>query len=306
MQTVLIYMEVRMKYATVQGQEQISATHLTSYYEANYKLGWCYMDAFPRPCFSQVLLDEIDQWYAYVKRRNEEGAEQEFKYLVLASNIPGIFNLGGDLNLFKQLIEEGDYNTLFDYAKSCIDVLFQNISHLNEKLTTISLVQGDALGGGFEAALSCNVLIAEKGTKMGLPEVLFNLFPGMGAFSLLSQKIGVVKTKKMIFSGQRYSAEELYDMGVVDILAEKGEGKQAVYSYIKRAERAANSYSAMREVQDMTTQITYQELMEITRIWVEAALRLRKRDLRMMEHLVSRQTAKQKNKKTMGPDSIDF
>ena len=283
-----------MNYVTApQQQEQNSYTHLTTHYEAKYKLGWYYMNAFPRACFSQILLKDIEQWFSYVKKRNEDGEEQEFKYLVLASNIPGTFNFGGDLNLFRLLIEKGDYNALFDYAKSCINVLFQNISHLNDKLTTISLVQGDALGGGFEAALSSNILIAEKGTKMGLPEVLFNLFPGMGAFSLLSHKIGVSKAEKMILSGQLYSAEELYAMGVVDLLAEKGEGKLAIYSYIKQAERASNSYRAMREIQDMTNQITYQELLDITRIWVEAALRLGKRDLKMMKRLVSRQTLKQ-------------
>jgi len=267
-------------------------SHLAVHYEEKYKLGWYYMKAFPRACFSQTLLKEIDQWFSYVKKRNEDCEEQEFKYLVLASNIPGTFNLGGDLNLFKVLIEKGDYNALFDYAKACINVLFQNITHLNDKLTTISLVQGDALGGGFEAALSSNILVAEKGTKMGLPEVLFNLFPGMGAFSLLSRKIGASKAQQLILSGQLYSAEELYDLGVVDILAEKGEGELAIYSYIKQAERATNSYRAMREIQDMTNQITYLELIDITKIWVEAALRLGKRDLRMMERLVSRQTAR--------------
>jgi len=52
-------------------------------------------------------------------------------------------------------------------------------------LTTISLAQGDALGGGFEAALSCSVIIAERRARFGFPEVMFNLFPGMGptAFS---------------------------------------------------------------------------------------------------------------------------
>lgn len=282
---------------TLLQQEQYPNTqhysHLTVHYEEKYKLGWYCMNAFPRACFSQTLLKEIDQWFSYVKKRNEDCEEQEFKYLVLASDIPGTFNLGGDLNLFRLLIEKGDYNALFNYAKACINVLFQNISHLNDKLTTISLVQGDALGGGFEAALSSNTLIAEKGTKMGLPEVLFNLFPGMGAFSLLSHKIGASKAEKMILSGQLYSAEELYDMGVVDILAEKGEGELAIYKYIKQAERATNSYRAMREVQDITNQITHQELLDITRIWVDAALRLGKRDLRMMERLVSRQTARQ-------------
>lgn len=274
----------------------LATTHLTTYYEEKYKLGWGYMNPFPRACFSKDLLSEIDKWFSYIIKRNKDSEEQEFKYLVLASEVPGIFNLGGDLNLFKDLIEKDDFDSLFDYAKVCIKLVYQIITHLNDKLTTIALVQGDALGGGFECALSSNVLIAEKGCNMGLPEVLFNLFPGMGAFSLLSHKIGVSKAEKMILSGQLYSAEKLYDMGVVDILAEKGEGKDAVYNYIKQAERAPNSYRAMREIHDATNQITHKELLDITRIWAETALKLKKRDLRMMERLVYRQTSKQNNK----------
>jgi DSF synthase len=115
----------------------------------------------------------------------------------------------------------------------------------------------------------------------------------MGAYSLLSRRVGGAKAEQMILSGQLYSAEELYELGIVDILAEKGDGELAVLDYIKRAERAANGYRAMREVKDLCNPITYQELLDITTIWVEAALRLDKRDLRMMERLVSRQNSKQ-------------
>jgi DSF synthase len=59
--------------------------------------------------------------------------------------------------------------------------MYENIIHLDRDVTTIALVQGDALGGGFETALSSNVLIAERSAKLGFPEILFNLFPGMGA-----------------------------------------------------------------------------------------------------------------------------
>lgn len=96
----------------------------------------------------------------------------------------------------------------------------------------------------------------------------------------------------MILSGRLYTAEELHELGVVDILAEKGEGELALADYIRRAERAANGYRAMREVKDACNPVTYQELLEITTIWVEAALRLEDRDLRMMERLVGRQTGK--------------
>lgn len=267
--------------------------HLTTHYEEKHKIGWYFMHATPRPCFSPALLQDIDNWFSQVKQEQDRDDGPEYRYLVLASDVEGTFNLGGDLNLFRTLIAEGDANGLLDYAKACINVLYQNIVHLERNLTTISLVQGDALGGGFEAALSSNVLIAERGSKMGLPEILFNLFPGMGAYSLLSRRVGGAKAEQMILSGQLYSAEELYELGVVDILAEKGEGELALLDYIKRAERAANGYRAMREVKDICNPITYQELLDITTLWVKAARRLEKRDLRMMERLVSRQNSKQ-------------
>lgn len=272
--------------------EQSPYRHLTTHYEEKYQLGWFFMHATPRPCFNPELLQDIDAWFTQVRREQDSEEGRDYRYLVLASDVDGVFNLGGDLNLFRTLIAEGDYDGLLDYAKACINVLYQNIVHLDRDMTTISLVQGDALGGGFEAALSSNVLIAERGSKMGLPEVLFNLFPGMGAYSLLSRKIGPARAEQMILSGQLYSAEELHEMGVVDILAEKGEGELAVLDYIKRADRAANGYRAMREVRDRCSTLDYQELLDITTIWVEAALRLGKRDLRMMERLVSRQNGK--------------
>ena len=60
---------------------------------------------------------------------------------------------------------------------------------LGGDVRTIALVQGDALGGGMELALSCHTIVAEEGVGMGLPEVLFGLFPGMGAYSFLCKRV---------------------------------------------------------------------------------------------------------------------
>ena len=173
------------------------------------------------------------------------------------SSVDNVFNLGGDLAIFLQLIKNSDREGLLNYAVKCIDTLYRNMIHVDCELTTIALVQGDALGGGFEGALPSNVLIAERGTKLGLPEVLFNLFPEMGAYSLLARKVGPVKAEEIILSGKLYLAEELYDLGIVDILAEKGEGETAVYQYINAANRRSNSYQAMRKVKDICIPISY-------------------------------------------------
>ncbi len=270
-------------------------TQLTTHYDKKYKTGWYYMHAQPRSCFTSQLLDEINDYQQTVKYDMLKTKQNQYDYLVLASEVEGTFNLGGDLAVFFELIKNKNKVGLLEYAIKCINVLHQNMTHLDSELTTISLVKGDALGGGFEAALSSNILIAERGSKLGLPEVLFNLFPGMGAYSLLSRKVNRVKAEEIILSGKLYSAEELYELGIVDVLAEKGQGEMAVYQYIKTANAKANSYNAIRKVRDLCDNISYDELLNITKVWVDSAIKLTHKDLRMMERLVARQTAKNTN-----------
>lgn len=266
-------------------------SQLKTYYDANNKIGWLLMNGSPRPCFTPTLLHEIATYHQQVRIEMAETNNQKYDYLVASSDVEGVFNLGGDLDLFSSLIQARDRDGLMDYAVSCINVLHANMVHLDVEATTIVLVKGDALGGGFEAVLSSNVVIAERDVKMGLPEVLFNLFPGMGAYSLLARKIGPIKAEQMILSGKIYSADELYDMGIVDILAEKGQAELALYDYVKKANRTSNSYKAMAKVKDIVNPVSYQELLDITKIWVDAALNLTDKDLRMMNRLVKRQTA---------------
>lgn len=280
-------------YHTLPQREVSQLSQLKTHYDAKHKIGWFLMDSAPRPCFTPTLLNNISSYFESVKKEMRESNNEKYDFLVLDSNIDGVFNLGGDLNLFSSKIQQGDREGLLHYATSCIDVLYANMTHLDTELTTVALVKGDALGGGFEAALSSNLLIAERGVKMGLPEVLFNLFPGMGAFSLLSRKIGAANAEKMILSGTLYTAEELFEQGVVDIIAEKGEAEIELHKYIKARKRIANSYTAMQKVKDRCNTISYQELIDITNIWVDAALKLQNKDLRMINRLVIRQTAKE-------------
>ena len=273
--------------------QQNDYTQLTTYYDELNQVAWGYMNAEPRPCFTGTLLREIVDWFGDVARRIDDPDSADVNYVVVASGHPGVYNLGGDLNLFRQLIEARDRESLYKYAQACIRPLFLNALHLNRPhLKTITLVQGDALGGGFECALSGNVLIAERGTKMGFPEILFNLFPGMGAMTLLGRKIGYSKAEKVILSGKLYTAEEMYELGAVDVLVEQGGGEQAVYEFIRKEARQRNGALALRAARELSQPIAHDELMRIAELWVDAALRLESKDLRMMERLVARQTGK--------------
>ena len=124
---------------------------------------------------------------------------------------------------------------------------------------------------------------------MGFPEVLFSLFPGMGAFNLLTRRVNPSLAEKMMISGRLYNAEELYDMGIVDVLVEDGEGTVAVNSYINSNRKRRNTMSAIKKVHQLVNPVDYKELIEIGDIWIDAAFNISEKDLRTMSRLVRSQ-----------------
>ena len=210
-------------------------------------------------------------------------------YLVSASAIPGTYNLGGDLSLFAEHIRAGDRTMVATYAHACIDVVYANSRAFELPMVTIALIEGDALGGGLECALSYDVIVAERSAKVGFPEALFNLFPGMGAYSFLSRRIGRAGAERLIMSGKTYSAEEAFRDGVIDVLAEDGQGVAEVERYIHRASKRLNMQQAVYQTRRRVEQVTESELRDVVDIWTDTAMRLGPNDLRMMDRLAAAQ-----------------
>jgi DSF synthase len=276
-----------------QGVEFNFSPQLTARYDTQTRAMWSRWTAEPRPCFNASLLADIRTYYEFLTQTGgmlaHNGEDHPIEYVVLASGMPGVFNLGGDLDLFKDLIGSHDRAGLLRYGRACIDVLYRNYIAHELPLTTISLVQGECLGGGFEAALSSDVIVAERSARFGFPEILFNLFPGMGAYSFLDRKIGQKGAEQLISSGKVYSAEEMLAMGVVDAIAEDGQGEAEVAALIKRRARMRNGLAALSATRRRVHSISFEELLDVVQIWVDAALRINLRDLKLMQRLVSRQ-----------------
>lgn len=281
------------KLETLKNPLDVKYTQLSTRFDHEYGILWSLMSPSGVPCYNLDLLSELQRYHQSVEDCGGKiwmGSElRTIRYLVAASTVPGVFNLGGQLALFGELIKKSDRNALMHYAVKCIDAMASRIRHCDLPLVTISLVQGDALGGGFEAALTSDIIIAERRSRMGFPEILFNLFPGMGAYSFLARKIGSLEAEKMILSGKLYSAEELHALGLVDVLAEDGYGEMALYEYIRKQTRRANGYMALQKAKQRFSPTTYQELMDITTVWVDAALSLDEKDIKVMERLARSQ-----------------
>lgn len=272
-----------------QNKSAIKYTQFTTRYDSETSAIWCWMKPEPRPCMNIQLTDELiqlQQQLTTTYKTYHPDTIWPFRHLVLASKIPGIYNLGGDLELIKRYIVNKEEDKLREYAHKAIDLLHHNINNLDLPITMVSLVQGQALGAGFEAALSCDVIIAERSSRLGFPEILFNMFPGMGAYNLLARRIGSALAERIILSGKTYSADELYDMGVVDIVAEDGNGVQATEDYLNSHNQSHNTIRSMKKIRQIVHPITRQHLDDIADIWFEAAMDLSTKDLEKMERLL--------------------
>lgn len=249
---------------------------------------WTFMRPRGRPSYNPDLLDDFHAWQHGIMAMFA-GRRKDLRFLVLGSRTPGVFNLGGDLELFSAKIRERDRDTLVAYGRSCVRILHRNINGLGMPVVTIGLAQGDALGGGFESLLSFNVVIAERGAKFGFPENLFGLFPGMGAYSLLARRIGAARAEEMILTGRSYTAEEMKDAGLVHILAEPGQGIAAARDYIERQKRRHAGTRAVFQAGRVVEPLPLEELDRIVEIWADACLELGERDLKVMQRLVAAQ-----------------
>ncbi|MEN8107877.1 MAG: crotonase/enoyl-CoA hydratase family protein [Pseudomonadota bacterium] len=246
-----------------------------------------------RPCFTTELLDDI--WTA--QRSISETAKAEYRedrsdrllFQVITSADKQVFSLGGDLEYFITLIETKDREALLRYARTCVDIQYASITHYDIPFTTIALVESEALGGGFEAALSANVLVAERKARFGFPEITFGMFPGMGALSLLIRKITPGMARRLMMDNRVYTATELYELGVVDVLAPDGGGKAAVAGYIKRHTNAAPGLHGFQAAVDRALPISYEELLDVVELWVDAALQLSGKNRRLMAYFARAQ-----------------
>lgn len=254
---------------------------------------WLFMHADAatgiRPCCRKDMLDEMWSYMAAITRSPAERHNGTLRHFVLASDAVA-YNLGGDLDLFTRLIREGNRDLLLNFAQRCVEGVHHLHTGFGGDVRSIALIQGDALGGGLEMALACHTIVAEEGSGLGLPEVLFGLFPGMGAYSFLCRRVSPHLAEKIILDGRVYSAEEMHAMGVVDVLVKKGEGRAAVEELIRQQQRTPQSYLAMNAARAIAQPVSYDELLEITKVWVDSALALGDRSLRTMDRLIKAQT----------------
>lgn len=146
----------------------------------------------------------------------EVAADNDVWVVVLRAAGEKAFCVGADLK------ERAGFtlDELYDNRKQ-IRGMFEALRSLPQP--TIASVFGFALGGGCELALSCDMVIAAKGTKIGLPETRVGLIPAGGGTQLLTRKLGTSRAKELIFRGRQLDTEEATALGLVAGICERDE-----------------------------------------------------------------------------------
>lgn len=264
-------------------------------YDKSHEVLWSAMNQKDIiPSFNPELVREITHHQNEIEKTGgilyDGNKVLNIRYAVAYSLTPNVFNLGGQLSLMRDLIVNRNREALRDYAIKATNTLAHRLFRFNvPSITTISLLQGNTLGAGLEAALTSDVIIAERKSIIGFPEILFNMFPGMGGYSLTARKAGTKVADEMILKGKLYTAEQAYEMGLVDVLVDDGQGEKAVYDWIEKNNRQSLGFLAVQKAKNRFNPITYDELLDITHIWLDTALKLSEHDLSIMERFVQRQ-----------------
>ena len=252
---------------------------------------WAWMKHPERACFTPGLMADGRHFHDWL--RDAFGGcmreEMPFRYLAWASRAQGAWCMGGDLATFTRLIRAQDESMLRAYGYAAIDGIYDIYTGLDLPILTTALIQGDAIGGGFEAMLTNDVIIAERNAKFGLPEILFNLFPGMGAQSFLKRRVGDRMARVLIEDGRSRSADEMHELGLVDIVCEPGEGEATLRRFVLDRAGRFSTDLALKRARQRSDVLTKGELIDIVDLWVELALELGESELRRMDFLARHQ-----------------
>lgn len=156
---------------------------------------------------NSAVLDDLESYF------KEVAEDKQTRVIILTGSGDKAFVAGADLKEISTL----DAKSAHLFAKKGQRV-FSAIERLPQ--VVIGAINGFALGGGLELALSCDFLIASPQAKFGLPETGLGLLPGFGGTQRLSRLIGLNRARELIFTGQHIGAEEALTLGLVNRISD--------------------------------------------------------------------------------------
>ncbi|MEU9398528.1 enoyl-CoA hydratase-related protein [Streptomyces sp. NPDC048242] len=164
-------------------------------------------------------------------------ADRDARVVVLTSSHERAFCVGADLKE-RNSFTDADLMRQRPVARAAYTGV------LELPMPTIAAVHGFALGGGFELALACDLIVADGTAVVGLPEVSVGVIPGGGGTQLLPRRVGAARAAELIFTARRVEADEAGRLGLVDQVVEAGRDRDEALALAARI--AGNSPVGLR------------------------------------------------------------
>ena len=157
--------------------------------------------------------------HALGRATRELAEDATVRAVVVTSTHPKAFCVGADLKERNSFTDE-DLRAQRPLAQAA----YRGV--LDLPVPVVAAVDGFALGGGFEIALSCDLIVCGDGAVVGLPEVSVGVIPGGGGTQLLPRRVGWSRAARMIFTAQRFTASEAAALGAVDEVVPAGTARE--------------------------------------------------------------------------------
>lgn len=185
--------------------------------------------------------------------------------LKTAKNIQGLvvtsskdsFIVGADINEFTELFAGSEEDLVANNLKA--NEIFSTIEDL--PFPTVTVINGIALGGGFEMCLATDYRVMDSKAKVGLPETKLGIFPGFGGTVRLSRLIGVDYAIEWISGGTENRADKAFKEGAVDAVVESSKLMDAAIDLIKQCNTGKLDYKPRREEKKGKIQLNAMESM---------------------------------------------
>jgi enoyl-CoA hydratase/carnithine racemase len=153
-------------------------------------------------------------------RTAELAADSSVRAVVLSSSAPRAFCVGADLKERNSFTDDE-----LRRQREVTRAGYRGV--LDLPVPVVAAVAGYALGGGFEIALACDLLVADPTAVLGLPEVSVGVIPGGGGTQTLARRVGWSRAADLVFTARRVDAQEGHRLGVVDRLVGEGQARDA-------------------------------------------------------------------------------
>ncbi|MDK1286635.1 enoyl-CoA hydratase-related protein [Pseudoalteromonas umbrosa] len=232
----------------------------------NGSLHWATMQLNKAPYFTKSMLRQLN-YFLLPERETQKNIIK-----VISSAKAGVFSLGGDLCSLASVVAQRDEVWLKDYAFIYMTLLHRVLSGAKYNFTSIALVQGRAYGMGMELALCADCVIAEEGALFLYPPEIFHHGLEHVLVRKLQHKSSRCAVMEVMYSNRRFSAKELYELGLVDVLVGTGEGEQAVRALVNRAQACDLGHAELQKYRYQTSMHSFGQLSNAADTWVKHAL----------------------------------